>query len=148
MASANDTFWAQLRHVVEPIWLHFLALCVTAGSIWVFQTTLSLTLGSEAKLFDIIPIKGLAYVGYLVIFARFVWEGVKEFKGRRESSQSGEDAHYKKMLKVIQPILFNMIGLCVSLVAIWAFDHYFILYLGKKTRFLISRLRISHMAAI
>lgn len=117
---------------------------MTAVSIWVFQFTLSLTLGTEAKLFDRFPIIQLAYAGYVVIFARFVWAGAKEFKDRGESSLLGEGVHFRKIQKVLWPIFLNMVGLCMSIVTMWAFDLLLHSLFGQEAK--ILDIKIAHLA--
>ena len=73
-------FIDKVKKVIEPILVHFIGMCATILSIWAVHAFLAITIGENAKLFDILPIIYLAHAGDFTVFVRFVWSAIKEFK--------------------------------------------------------------------
>ena len=74
-----QTFVAKVVDDNEVVIRHAIGMIVTIACIWAFHSALAITLGADAKLFDIIPIVYIAHVGDALAFLRFFWKMLREF---------------------------------------------------------------------
>jgi hypothetical protein len=76
----EESFGSQLKEDLAPVIRHGISMCVAVLCIWAFHALLAATIGEEARLFDSIPIRYLAHAGDLIVFTRFIWKALREFK--------------------------------------------------------------------
>lgn len=77
--SSQHTFFSKVIEDNEVVVRHAIGMIVTIMSIWFFHWSLAVSLGADAKLFDIVPIIYIAHFGDLLAFLRFFWKMLKEF---------------------------------------------------------------------
>jgi hypothetical protein len=73
LARSLDTILGLASHTVVMI------LCL--GSIWLIHFALTKLLGSDARFFDLIPVRYIIEVGDLIVIGKFLWELIKDFRG-------------------------------------------------------------------
>lgn len=70
---------ATYRQPLTDVARHTTVMVLCLISMWIIHLVLKLLLGSEAKFFDLIPVRYVIDVADVAIIAKFVWEIIRDF---------------------------------------------------------------------